>query len=52
MTIDRRAVARDKFLAAVRRSPQLMGILNVTPNSFSDGGRHFDPAQPSRVRRR
>ena len=40
---DRRAGARDTFLAAVRRSPQLMGILNVTPDSFSDGGRHFDP---------
>ena len=24
--------------------PQLMGILNVTPDSFSDGGRHFEPA--------
>ncbi|EDM72183.1 dihydropteroate synthase [Roseobacter sp. AzwK-3b] len=24
--------------------PQLMGILNVTPDSFSDGGLHFDPA--------
>lgn len=24
--------------------PQIMGILNVTPDSFSDGGRHFDPA--------
>ncbi|MEX2111997.1 MAG: dihydropteroate synthase [Pirellulales bacterium] len=23
--------------------PLLMGILNVTPDSFSDGGRHFDP---------
>jgi dihydropteroate synthase len=23
----------------------LMGILNVTPDSFADGGRHFDPAQ-------
>ena len=44
MTIDRRAVARDQFLAALRQSPQLMGILNVTPDSFSDGGRHFDPA--------
>jgi len=21
----------------------VMGILNVTPDSFSDGGRHFDP---------
>jgi dihydropteroate synthase len=43
MTIDRRAAARDQFLAALRRSPQLMGVLNVTPDSFSDGGRHFDP---------
>ncbi len=23
--------------------PLLMGILNVTPDSFSDGGKHFDP---------
>ena len=23
--------------------PRIMGILNVTPNSFSDGGRFFDP---------
>ena len=44
MTIDRRAVARDQFLAALRQSPQLMGILNVTPDLFSDGGRHFEPA--------
>jgi len=25
-------------------APRLMGILNVTPDSFSDGGLHFDPA--------
>ncbi len=24
------------------RLPQVMGILNVTPDSFSDGGRHFE----------
>lgn len=24
-------------------APQIMGILNVTPDSFSDGGVHFDP---------
>lgn len=24
--------------------PRLMGVLNVTPDSFSDGGRYFDPA--------
>ncbi len=43
MTADRRAARRDKFLADLRRSPALMGILNVTPDSFSDGGRHFEP---------
>jgi dihydropteroate synthase len=40
MGIDRRSIHRDKFLNALRTSPQLMGILNVTPDSFSDGGRH------------
>ena len=25
--------------------PAIMGVLNVTPNSFSDGGRHGDPDQ-------
>ena len=25
------------------RLPRLMGIVNVTPNSFSDGGRFLDP---------
>ena len=44
MNADRRARHRDTFLSALKSSPQLMGILNVTPNSFSDGGRHFDPA--------
>lgn len=24
--------------------PSIMGILNITPDSFSDGGAHFDPA--------
>ena len=43
MSADRRAADRDKFLAALGESAQLMGILNVTPDSFSDGGRHFDP---------
>lgn len=23
--------------------PRIMGVLNVTPDSFSDGGEHFDP---------
>ena len=43
MCEDHRARRRDRFLAAIRRSPALMGIVNVTPDSFSDGGRHFDP---------
>jgi dihydropteroate synthase len=29
---------------AVRTTPQLWGVLNVTPDSFSDGGRYLDPA--------
>ncbi len=28
----------------LRRRPLVMGILNVTPDSFSDGGKHNDPA--------
>ena len=44
MGIERRAIHRDTFLGALKQSPQLMGILNVTPDSFSDGGRHFDAA--------
>lgn len=31
---------RDAILAAVRAAPAIMGILNVTPDSFSDGGQH------------
>ena len=44
MGIDRRIIHRDTFLSALKHSPQLMGILNVTPDSFSDGGRHSDLA--------
>jgi dihydropteroate synthase len=44
MGIDRRASHRDSFLNGAKSSSVLMGILNVTPDSFSDGGRHFDPA--------
>lgn len=32
----------DRTLALTR--PLVMGILNVTPDSFSDGGRYFEPA--------
>ncbi|MDB5313743.1 MAG: folP [Gemmataceae bacterium] len=34
---------RDRVLE-VRRRPLVMGIVNVTPDSFSDGGRYHDPA--------
>ena len=27
--------------------PRIMGVLNVTPDSFSDGGEHFDRMPPS-----
>lgn len=35
---DARLTKRDRFLAAVDAAPVLMGILNLTPDSFSDGG--------------
>jgi dihydropteroate synthase len=42
MTDERRARRRDRFLVALAEAPVLMGILNVTPDSFSDGGRHYE----------
>jgi dihydropteroate synthase len=38
MRADQRA-KRDAFLDAIGRRPVVMGILNLTPDSFSDGGR-------------
>ena len=38
MLADRRA-KRDAFLAKIGTRPVVMGILNLTPDSFSDGGR-------------
>ncbi len=32
---------RDRFLAAIGKRSLVMGILNVTPDSFSDGGKFF-----------
>ena len=29
--------------------PQVMAILNITPDSFSDGGKHGDPAEAARA---
>lgn len=34
---------RDAFFAKIADSPQLMGIVNVTPDSFSDGGSFLAP---------
>lgn len=34
---------RDRTLI-LGAQPLIMGVLNVTPDSFSDGGRYFDPA--------
>ena len=31
------------WLTDPQRRPLVMGVLNVTPDSFSDGGRHFSP---------
>lgn len=40
MTFDRAAIAaaRDRFFAPIGKRPVIMGIVNVTPDSFSDGG--------------
>jgi dihydropteroate synthase len=34
---------RDRFLNFIGTKPVIMGILNVTPDSFSDGGKFFAP---------
>lgn len=38
------SVALPRGAALDLSAPRVMGILNVTPDSFSDGGRHFDPS--------
>lgn len=41
-----RRAAPQSLAALLRRGrPLVMGILNVTPDSFSDGGRFFDPTR-------
>jgi dihydropteroate synthase len=42
MRADARA-KRDAFLNKVKSRPAVMGILNLTPDSFSDGGRFQNP---------
>lgn len=46
-----RTAKRDAFLAALQARPLVMGILNATPDSFSDGGQH-DGADAALVRAR
>ena len=38
-----RTANRDRFLSFIRQRPALMGVLNVTPDSFSDGGQYASP---------
>jgi hypothetical protein len=35
--------SRERFFSLVAARPVIMGIVNVTPDSFSDGGRFFAP---------
>lgn len=39
LTIER----RDRFLGLLGTRPVIMGVLNITPDSFSDGGKFFAP---------
>lgn len=41
--LDRLTAPRPPIAGIDLSAPRLMGILNVTPDSFSDGGEHFDP---------
>ena len=41
--LDRLAAPRPAFAGLPMDRPQLMGVVNVTPDSFSDGGDRFDP---------
>jgi dihydropteroate synthase len=41
---DRFRARRDAFLRKIGTHPVVMGILNLTPDSFSDGGRFSTPA--------
>jgi dihydropteroate synthase len=43
--IDDLTIARPHFAGLDMRQPHLMGVLNVTPDSFSDGGINLGPAK-------
>ena len=40
--LDRLSTPRPSFAGLAMNRPQIMGVINVTPDSFSDGGDHFD----------
>ena len=40
---ERRKEIRDAFLSRAARGPLIMGILNITPDSFSDDGQTIEP---------
>jgi dihydropteroate synthase len=44
MVLPRLTAPRAALAGLAMDRPQIMGILNVTPDSFSDGGRFLDPA--------
>jgi len=43
--LDRLCAARAPFAGLTLDRPRIMGILNVTPDSFSDGGDRLDPGR-------
>ena len=43
------SLPRGRSLELAAGRPRVMGVLNLTPDSFSDGGRWFDPADASRA---
>jgi dihydropteroate synthase len=40
--LDQLTVARPRFAGLAMDRPRIMGVINVTPDSFSDGGRFLD----------
>jgi dihydropteroate synthase len=43
--LEQLTMARRRFAGLTLTRPRIMGVINVTPDSFSDGGRFFDPAK-------
>ena len=47
--LDALSAARPAVAGLTFDAPRVMGILNITPDSFSDGGQHFAPADALRA---